>query len=132
MTAIDGGAPTFRSALRGRDFRLLLAGHGIGTVAQLALTLAVGIGGLSANGAAAGVAQEIPVNVTAEATTDFEGTGTVVVHWDAPIAPDSIYRIDVDLDGQDGNACLQQQPLADAAEDGLADGGAPFHPDDES
>ncbi len=72
----------------------------------LALTLAVGIGGLSANGAAAGVAQEIPVNVTAEATTDFEGTGTVVVHWDAPIDPDSIYRIDVDLDGQDGRRVL--------------------------
>ena len=35
--------PTFRSALRGRDFRLLLAGHGLGTIAQLVLTLAVGM-----------------------------------------------------------------------------------------
>jgi len=35
--------PTFRSALRVRDFRLLLAGHGVGTVAQLVMTLAVGI-----------------------------------------------------------------------------------------
>ncbi|WP_395726065.1 MFS transporter [Nakamurella sp.] len=35
--------PTYRSALRSRDFRLLLAGHGIGTIAQLALTLALGI-----------------------------------------------------------------------------------------
>jgi MFS family permease len=35
--------PTFRSALRERDFRLLLAGHGVGTVAQLVLTLALGI-----------------------------------------------------------------------------------------
>ena len=43
MTAVDGGAPTFRSALRVRDFRLLLAGHGVGTIAQLALTLAVGV-----------------------------------------------------------------------------------------
>jgi MFS family permease len=43
VTAIDGAAPTFRSALRVRDFRLLLAGHGVGTIAQLALTLAVGI-----------------------------------------------------------------------------------------
>ena len=36
-------APTFRTALRERDFRLLLAGHGVGTVAQLVLTLALGI-----------------------------------------------------------------------------------------
>ncbi|HEY5877734.1 MAG TPA: MFS transporter [Nakamurella sp.] len=35
--------PTYRSALRIRQFRLLLAGHGIGTVAQLMLTLALGI-----------------------------------------------------------------------------------------
>jgi Putative peptidoglycan binding domain len=67
----------------------------------LAVTLAVGVGGLSANGAAASV-NETPVNVTAEPTTDPEGVGTVVVRWDAPVAPDSIYRIDVDLDGQDG------------------------------
>jgi len=36
-------APTFRSALHHRDFRLLLLGHGAGTVAQLMMTLAVGI-----------------------------------------------------------------------------------------
>ena len=36
-------APTFRSALRHRDFRLLLLGHGAGTIAQLMMTLAVGI-----------------------------------------------------------------------------------------
>jgi MFS family permease len=41
-TAATSG-PTFRSALRERDFRLLLAGHGVGTVAQLVMTLAVGI-----------------------------------------------------------------------------------------
>ena len=35
--------PTFRSSLRHRDFRLLLSGHGVGTIAQLVLTLAVGI-----------------------------------------------------------------------------------------
>jgi len=35
--------PTFRTALRERDFRLLLAGHGAGTIAQLVLTLALGI-----------------------------------------------------------------------------------------
>lgn len=35
--------PTFRSALRERDFRLLLSAHGSGTIAQLVLTLAVGI-----------------------------------------------------------------------------------------
>ncbi len=35
--------PGFRSALRARDFRFLLAAHGAGTVAQLVLTLAVGI-----------------------------------------------------------------------------------------
>jgi MFS family permease len=35
--------PTYRSALRIRPFRLLLAGHGIGTIAQLMLTLALGI-----------------------------------------------------------------------------------------
>jgi MFS family permease len=35
--------PTYRSALRTRPFRRLLAGHGIGTVAQLMLTLALGI-----------------------------------------------------------------------------------------
>lgn len=40
---IGGGRPTFRSALRCRDFRLLLAGHGVGTIAQLTLTLALGI-----------------------------------------------------------------------------------------
>ena len=43
MTRLASGEPTFRSALRARDFRLLLAGHGVGTVAQLMLTLAVGI-----------------------------------------------------------------------------------------
>jgi MFS family permease len=36
-------APTFRTALRERDFRQLLAGHGAGTIAQLVLTLALGI-----------------------------------------------------------------------------------------
>ncbi|ACV81315.1 MFS transporter [Nakamurella multipartita] len=35
--------PTYRSALRTRPFRRLLAGHGLGTIAQLMLTLAVGI-----------------------------------------------------------------------------------------
>jgi MFS transporter, DHA3 family, macrolide efflux protein len=35
--------PTFRSSLRHRDFRVLLGAHGIGTIAQLILTLAVGI-----------------------------------------------------------------------------------------
>jgi MFS family permease len=35
--------PTFRSSLRHRDFRLLLGAHGVGTIAQLVLTLAVGI-----------------------------------------------------------------------------------------
>lgn len=39
--------PTFRSALRSRDFRLLLTGHGLGTIAQLVLTLAVGIDALA-------------------------------------------------------------------------------------
>ena len=46
MSTDPGGqpaAPSFRSALRVRDFRLLLAAHGAGTVAQLVLTLAVGI-----------------------------------------------------------------------------------------
>ena len=42
MTALTG-RPTYRSALRSRAFRLLLAGHGIGTIAQLMLTLALGI-----------------------------------------------------------------------------------------
>lgn len=42
-TTADAGAPTFRTALRERRFRLLLTGHGAGTVAQLVLTLAVGI-----------------------------------------------------------------------------------------
>ena len=41
--AIKRTAPTFRTALRQRDFRLLLAGHGLGTVAQLVLTLALGV-----------------------------------------------------------------------------------------
>ena len=36
-------APTFGSALHHRDFRLLLLGHGAGTIAQLMMTLAVGI-----------------------------------------------------------------------------------------
>ena len=36
-------SPTFRSALRHRDFRVLLLGHGAGTVGQLMMTLAVGI-----------------------------------------------------------------------------------------
>jgi Putative peptidoglycan binding domain len=67
----------------------------------LALTLTVGVGGLSANGAAATVALEIPLNVTAEATTALDGVGVVVVNWDAPVDPDSIFRVDVDLDGQD-------------------------------
>ena len=35
--------PTFRSSLRHRDFRVLLTAHGVGTIAQLVLTLAVGI-----------------------------------------------------------------------------------------
>ena len=35
--------PTFGSALRHRDFRILLLGHGAGTIAQLMMTLAVGI-----------------------------------------------------------------------------------------
>ena len=43
MTLLRNAGPTFRSALRMRDFRLLLTGHGVGTVAQLILTLAVGI-----------------------------------------------------------------------------------------
>ena len=43
MTLLRNAGPTFRSALRERDFRLLLTGHGVGTVAQLILTLAVGI-----------------------------------------------------------------------------------------
>ena len=38
----DAG-PTFRSSLRHRDFRVLLGAHGVGTIAQLVLTLAVGI-----------------------------------------------------------------------------------------
>ncbi len=44
-TAVPAGtvAPTFRSALRELRFRLLLAAHGSGTVAQLVLTLALGI-----------------------------------------------------------------------------------------
>ncbi|MGS0685891.1 MFS transporter [Nakamurella sp. GG22] len=41
--AATAAEPTFRSALRERRFGLLLAGHGSGTVAQLVLTLAVGI-----------------------------------------------------------------------------------------
>jgi MFS family permease len=36
-------SPTFRSALRHRDFRVLLLGHGAGTIGQLMMTLAVGI-----------------------------------------------------------------------------------------
>src|SRR6478609_1468077 len=40
---VRSAGPTFRSAVRERNFRLLLAGHGVGTVAQLVLTLAVGI-----------------------------------------------------------------------------------------
>ena len=40
-------APTFRSALHHRDFRLLLLGHGVGTIAQLMMTLAVGIEALN-------------------------------------------------------------------------------------
>ena len=36
-------SPTFRSALRHRDFRVLLLGHGAGTVGQVMMTLAVGI-----------------------------------------------------------------------------------------
>lgn len=43
MTHVIERGPTFRSALRERDFRLLLAGHGFGTIAQLVLTLALGI-----------------------------------------------------------------------------------------
>ena len=42
MTALTG-RPSYRSALRSRAFRLLLTGHGIGTIAQLMLTLALGI-----------------------------------------------------------------------------------------
>lgn len=42
MTTL-AGRPTYRSALRSRSFRKLLAGHGIGTIAQLTLTLALGI-----------------------------------------------------------------------------------------
>jgi MFS family permease len=44
------GRPTYRSALRSRQFRLLLAGHGVGTIAQLMLTLALGIGVLERTG----------------------------------------------------------------------------------
>jgi MFS family permease len=40
-------APTFRSALHHRDFRLLLLGHGAGTIAQLMMMLAVGIEALA-------------------------------------------------------------------------------------
>ena len=43
MTQLVDRRPTFRSALRERRFRRLLAGHGVGTVAQLVLILAVGI-----------------------------------------------------------------------------------------
>ena len=44
VTAPTGrSGPSFRSALRGRDFRLLLGGHGLGTVAQLVLTLGLGV-----------------------------------------------------------------------------------------
>lgn len=43
MTEPSPARPTYRSALRTRPFRRLLAGHGLGTVAQLMLTLAVGI-----------------------------------------------------------------------------------------
>jgi MFS family permease len=40
---LGGPVPSFRSALRARDFRMLLAAHGAGTIAQLVTTLAVGI-----------------------------------------------------------------------------------------
>jgi len=42
--------PTYRSALRTRTFRLMLAAHGIGTVGQLMLTLAVGLEVLARTG----------------------------------------------------------------------------------
>ena len=45
-------APTFRSALHHRDFRLLLLGHGAGTIAQLMMMLAVGIEALARSGGA--------------------------------------------------------------------------------
>lgn len=67
----------------------------------LALTLTVGVGGLSANGAAAIDAPETPQNVTAEATTHPDSTGTVVVYWDAPFDPSSISWVEVDVEGQD-------------------------------
>jgi MFS family permease len=43
VTHLAERSPTFRSALRERDFRLLLSGHGLATIAQLVLTLALGI-----------------------------------------------------------------------------------------
>lgn len=45
-----GGSPTYRSALRTRTFRLMLTAHGVGTVGQLMLTLAVGLEVLSRTG----------------------------------------------------------------------------------
>ncbi len=47
--------PTYRSALRIRPFRLLLAAHGVGTIAQLMLTLALGIEVLDRTGSGAWV-----------------------------------------------------------------------------
>lgn len=47
--------PTYRSALRTRPFRRLLIGHGLGTVAQLAMTLALGIEVLARTGSGAWV-----------------------------------------------------------------------------
>lgn len=44
------GRPTFRSALRHRDFRVLLLCHGSGTVGQLMVTLAVGVAALDRTG----------------------------------------------------------------------------------
>lgn len=41
---------TYRTALRTRTFRLMLAAHGIGTVGQLVLTLAVGLEVLARTG----------------------------------------------------------------------------------
>ena len=66
----------------------------------LAVTLAVGVGGLSANGAAAGVAQETPVNVTAEATTDFDGHRHRRGELGRSRRPGQhLSQVDVDLDG---------------------------------
>ena len=65
----------------------------------LALTLAVGVGGLSANAASAGVA-ETPQGVTAVSTAQADNSGNVVVNW-TPLADSaSVSNIHVTLAGQ--------------------------------